>query len=187
MHMPLLRPQWTADDLDSLPEDGNRYEIIDGELFVTPAPVLRHQYAVGELFALFRDYLRTERVGYAIVAPADVRFSTRNSVQPDVFVLPLLEDKRPESFGAVGRLLLAAEVLSPGTARSDRVKKRTLYREQNVPEYWIVDLDARTFERTTPDDPRPEVLAETINWHPQGASRPLVIDLVSYFAGVLEG
>ena len=77
-------------------------------------------------------------------------------------------------------------MLSPETARADRVKKRTLYREQNVPQYWIVDLDARTFERSTPEDARLEILADEITWHPEGATAPLVIDLASYFAAVLQ-
>ena len=182
----MVKRQWTADDLLSLPDDGSRYEIIDGELFMTPAPAWRHQDAVGELFALLRDYVRREGVGHAIAAPADVMFSTRSTVQPDVFVVPLVGGRRPEKFDDAGRLILAAEVLSPGTARADRVKKRTLYREQNVPQYWIVDLDARTFERSTPEDARLEILADEITWHPEGATAPLVIDLASYFAAVLH-
>jgi Uma2 family endonuclease len=77
-------------------------------------------------------------------------------------------------------------VLSPSTARADRVKKRALYRVEGVDEYWIVDLDARTIERSTPIDARIEVLAQTIEWMPQGASGPLAIDVPSYFQGVLD-
>ena len=186
MYMPMVKRQWTADDLMSLPDDGNRYEIIDGDLFMTPAPAWRHQDAVGELFVLLREYVRREGVGHAVVAPADVLFSTHNVVQPDVFVVPLVYGRRPERFDDAGRLILAVEVLSAGTARADRVKKRTLYREQNVPEYWIVDLDARTFERSTPEDARPEILVDELTWNPEGAGAPLVIDLASYFATVLQ-
>ena len=186
VYMPMVKRQWTADDLMSLPDDGNRYEIIDGDLFMTPAPAWRHQDAVGELFVLLREYVRREGVGHAVVAPADVLFSTHNVVQPDVFVVPLVDGRRPEQFDDAGRLILAVEVLSAGTARADRVKKRTLYREQNVPEYWIVDLDARTFERSTPEDARPEILVDELTWNPEGAGAPLVIDLASYFATVLQ-
>src|SRR4051812_32345936 len=89
MGMPSLRRQWTADDLDELPDDGNRYEVIDGELFVTPAPTWRHQDAVVELASQLRTYLKLERVGHALVSPADIRFSPKRAVQPDVFVTPL--------------------------------------------------------------------------------------------------
>jgi Uma2 family endonuclease len=84
-------------------------------------------------------------------------------------------------------LLLAAEVLSPSTARLDRVVKRALYRDEGVPDFWIVDLESRTFERSTPADARIDVLDERIEWMPAGASAPLVIDVGAYFAEVLEG
>lgn len=143
------------DDVHALPDDGNRYEVIDGELFVTPAPALRHQEAVGALYRELWAYLQRERVGHPFVAPADVIFSPQRAVQPDVLVVPLIAGKRPEKFSEVGRLLLAIEVLSPSTARADRVVKRRLFREEGVAEYWIVDLDSRTIERSTPDEARP--------------------------------
>lgn len=187
MHMPMLKRQWTVDDLQDLPDDGNRYEIIDGELFVTPAPSLRHQEAIARLYLILHDYLERERVGHVFFAPADVIFSPRRAVQPDLLVTPLVAGRRPERFEDVKRLLLAVEVLSPTTARADRVSKRKLYREEPVDEYWIVDLDARAIERSTPADPRVEVLAEALEWRPSGASEPLGIDLARYFSVVLDG
>jgi Uma2 family endonuclease len=120
-------------------------------------------------------------VGEVIFAPADIIFSSHRGVQPDVFVLPWAEGNRPKSFAEVGRLLLAAEVLSPSTARADRVTKRKLYREENVPEYWIVDLEAQVFERSTPRDERIEVVADRLEWQPEGASAPLIVDLQRFF------
>ena len=184
MHMPQLERQWTVDDVLALPDDGNRYELIDGELFVSPAPTLRHQDAVARLLRLLADYLEREPVGRAFISPADIIFSPRRLVQPDVFVAPIANG-RPTEWSDIRGLLVAAEVLSPSTARADRVAKRRLVREQGVPEYWIVDLDARTIERSTPGDARPEVLAERLEWLPEGAREPLVIDLGDYFAGVL--
>src|SRR5262249_25516251 len=162
MHMPTLRRHWTVDDLDDLPDDGQRYEVIDGELFVTPAPALDHQAAVGTLHRILAGYLERERIGYAFVALADVTFSPARAVQPDVFVVPLVNGRRPRKFADVKRLLLAVEVLSPSTARADRVVKRAMFRDEGVAEFWIVDLDSRTFERSVPDDPRVEVLDERI-------------------------
>src|SRR5438876_5953385 len=108
MSMPTLIRQWTVDDLQDLPDDGNRYEIIDGALFVTPAPSWSHQRAAFELCRILDDYLARQRLGAAYIAPADVTFSPRRLVQPDVFVVPLVGVKRPASFDAVRRLLLAA-------------------------------------------------------------------------------
>ena len=185
MPMPTLKRQWNAADLRDLPDNGNRYEIIAGELFVTPAPTWRHQEAVVQLVRLLADYLDEERVGQVLVAPADVVFSPQHSVQPDLFVVPLVNGRRPERFQDVGRLLLAIEVLSSSTARADRVEKRILYRERGVDEYWIVDLDAQTFERSIASDTHVIVSADTVAWSPPGAARALVIDLFAYFTRVL--
>ena len=187
MYMPTLKRQWTVDDLEDLPDDGNRYEVIDGELFVTPAPTWTHQGAVAALHLILAEYLVTNPVGFAVFAPADVVFSTVRGVQPDLFVVPFVNGRRPRRFEDVRRLLLAIEVLSPSTAHADRVLKRMLYREQSVEEYWIIDLDSRTVERSVPTDPRIEVLAESLEWRPPGSATSLTVDLPGYFRGVLEG
>lgn len=188
MSMPLADRIWTVEAVHALPDDGNRYEVIDGELFVTPAPSWTHQNAVMRLYRTLAAYLDREPYGHAMLAPADVAFSRARSVQPDLFVVPLVEGaRRPRHFDEVRRLLLIVEVLSPTTARADRVAKRVLFREEGVAEYWVVDLDARTVERSTPADPRVEIVADRLEWVVAGASTPLVIDLPSYFAEVLGG
>lgn len=187
MPMLALKRQWTVDDLEDLPDDGSRYEIIDGELFVTPAPSANHQEACVEIWLRLRTYLDQQRVGHSFMSPADVIFSPRRAVQPDVFVVPLVNGHRPAAWTEIKHLMVAVEVLSPSTARADRVAKRTLFREEGVDEYWIVDLDSRTIERSTPAEARPEILSERLEWSPEGASEPLVIDLPDYFARVLDG
>jgi len=187
MLMPAFRRQWTVDDLQDMPDDGQRYEVIDGELLVAPSPSYDHQTAVAFLQRRLAEYLERERVGYALLAAADVTFSPERLVQPDIFVVPFVNGRRPRSFGDVKRLLLAAEVLSPSTARQDRVVKRALYRDEGVPEFWIVDLDSRTFERSTPADARIDVLDARVEWQPEGATTPFVLDVAAYFAEVLDG
>jgi Uma2 family endonuclease len=186
MHMPVLKREWTADDLADLPDDGQRYEVIDGELFVTPSPSLPHQQAIAELYVLLREYLSRERIGNAYFAPADVIFSPIRAVQPDVLVLPLIDGRRPERYGDVGQLLLAVEVLSASTARADRVAKRKLFRDEGVAEYWVIDLDARTVERSTPADTRVDVLIDRLEWFPVGAQSAFAMDLDDYFKRVLD-
>jgi Uma2 family endonuclease len=188
MAMPTMRRDWTVEDLLDLPDDdGNRYEVLDGELLVTPAPTFPHQRAVQSLWRLLDDYLRTQPIGEAFGVAVDVVFTPRRAVQPDVLVLPFAaEGQRAQRFSDVGRLLLAAEVLSPSTAHADRVKKRRVYREEGVPEYWIVDLDARTVERSTPNDEHVEVLDAFIDWLPDGATAPLHIDIGAFFRAVLD-
>ena len=128
--------------------------------------------------------MRVQRLGLASLAPRDVDPEPDRSVQPDVFVVPPDEIERFRGGDPVERLLLAAEVLSPSSARADRVKKRALYQRNRVSEYWIVDPDARIVERWRPDDDRPDVLATRIDWLPVGASAPFTLDLVAYFAEV---
>jgi Uma2 family endonuclease len=185
MGMAQASGNWTADMVRALPDDGNRYEVVAGHLLVSPAPSWRHGDAVGELYALLRGYCRKHRVGHAKIAPQDVEFDQQNMVEPDLFVVPLVNGMKPLEWGAVRRLLLAVEVLSPGTARHDRFTKRTLYQAREVPEYWIVDPNTRMVERWRPGEDRPEMLAESLVWQPDAAQPPLAIDLPAYFAEVL--
>jgi Uma2 family endonuclease len=185
MAMPARHTEWTVEMVRALPDDGNRYEVIDGELFVTPAPSVPHQRTVRELTLLIAPYVRDHGVGEVIFAPADaVVYGPRKFVQPDLFVMPLLDGTPVRAWSEVGRLILAVEVLSPSTSRVDRGKKLELYRDKGVPEYWIVDTDARTIERWRLRDETPEILSESLEWQPERAAPPLVIDLVSFFGRV---
>ena len=182
MAMPAHPTEWTVDMVRALPEDGNRYEVIDGELFVTPAPSVFHQRAVLELALLVAPYLRAHRIGEAIISPADVLvYGPRKFVQPDLFVVPLVNGLPMRAWTEVGRLLLAVEVLSPSTRRTDRGRKRMLYREKAVPEYWIIDTDERTVERSRPNDLAIDTFADSLQWQPDADAPPLVIDLPGYF------
>jgi Uma2 family endonuclease len=106
--------------------------------------------------------------------------------EPDLFVARLLNGKRPRTSAGIRGLLLAVEVLSPSSVRADRIVKRAMYRDEAVDEYWVIDLDARVVERSTPSGPPVEVIAEVLRWHPPGAPVPLDIDLRQYFAEVLD-
>jgi Uma2 family endonuclease len=185
--MPNLKRRWTVADRDELPEDGNRYEVIDGELFVTPAPSLLHQLAITRLHRLIADYLDREPVGHAVVAPADIIFRPERVLQPDLFVLPLVAGRIPRQFSDVRRLLLTVEVVSPWSGHADRVDKRRVYREERVDEYWIVDLDSRIVERTTPAESRPEILDSHLEWLPEGATSAFTMNVAEYFEKVIDG
>ena len=94
--------------------------------------------------------------------------------------------RRPKTWRDISSLLLAVEVLSPTTARADRLRKRRIYQDEGVPEYWIVDLDARMIERWRPRDERPEILIDQLSWQPRTNAAPLAIGLEELFASVLE-
>ncbi len=179
---------WTAAMVRELPDDGKRYECIDGELLVTPSPRWKHQDAVGGLYRHLYDWLARHPIGKVTFSPADVELEPDTLVQPDVFVVPRdATGALPRDWHEIRGLLLAVEVLSPSTARYDRVVKRRFFARAGVPEYWIVDVDARLVERWTPADARPEILGEeaTLSWTPPGAAVPFTLPLGEYFAEVL--
>ncbi|MGH7668303.1 MAG: Uma2 family endonuclease [Gemmatimonadaceae bacterium] len=179
--------RWTVDRLRALPSDGRRYEIIDGELFVTPSPSVRHQGAVLALAARLRHYLAARRVGYVIIAPADVELSDDTVVEPDVFVVSLVEGRPPEDLKRVGVPLLVAEILFPSTERTDRGRKRELYQTRGVPDYWILNLEARVVEHWRPGASHAELATERIEWQPAADVAPFVLRLDEFWREVFEG
>jgi Uma2 family endonuclease len=179
------RKHWTAADLQTIPDDRNRYEIIDGELFVTPAPSPAHQLVSKRFFLAIHSYLEAHRIGEVIYAPADVELANDTVVEPDLFVVPPIDGKPPRSWQEADKLLLVIEILSPSTAQVDRTVKRRRYQREGIPEYWIVDGDARIVERWRPDDERPEVITDRIEWKPAIEIAPLIIDLPKLFVAAL--
>ncbi|MDD9207544.1 Uma2 family endonuclease [Georgenia sp. 10Sc9-8] len=132
--MPREAREWTVEDLDQLPDDGLQYELLDGLLLVTPAPVPVHQRAIGNLYVLLREACPP---GFEVLlAPLDWRPDPRTSLQPDLLVVRN-DDVGPTNITAP--LSLAVEVLSPSTRRKDSVLKRSKYEECGVSAYWIVD------------------------------------------------
>ncbi|MFN8572050.1 MAG: Uma2 family endonuclease [Gemmatimonadaceae bacterium] len=174
---------WTLEMVHALPDDGNRYELIDGELFVTPAPTRRHQRAVSKLARLLEDF--AEQQGLEVLfAPLGVPIAG-GEVQPDIVVCPMVRGPQIPDVVDIAQLVLAVEVLSPGTKHRDRQAKRHLYQSNGVPEYWIVDLDARVVERWRPNDVAAEVLTTSFEWQPV-AGVTLGIDVTAYFHRVLD-
>jgi Uma2 family endonuclease len=170
---------WTADMARRLPEDGNRYEVVYGELLVTPAPRLWHQELVRRLVVALAKYLEAHPLGLVLTSPADISWGADVLVQPDVFVVPL-EQARTLEWSAIRDLLLVAEVLSPSTPRHDRFTKRRRYQEAGVPLYWIVDGDERQVEVWTPGDAFPRIERDQLLWQPEGGS-PFTLSLQELF------
>lgn len=185
MAMPAMPAhRWTADDVRALPDEpGKRFECVDGELLVSPSPRLPHQSAVGFLYEQLAVHARAHGVGAVFMAPGDIELDRFTLVQPDVFVLPLVHGRRPRTAEEIGQPLLFIEVLSPSTARYDRVVKRGRYQRAAI-EYWIVDLEARLVERWLPDADRPFIHTDSVSWAPAGAP-PCALDLPSLFVDAL--
>ena len=134
------------DDYCLLPNDGKRYEIIDGELFVTPSPNFLHQSIVTNLTYYLSAFLKDHPLGRIIVSPFDVVFSQFDVVEPDLLYVSkgrssVLTDKNVQ-----GSPDLVVEVLSPSTAKIDRTTKLKLYARFGVEEYWIIDHEGPVAE-----------------------------------------
>ena len=182
----LRKSDWTVGDVHALPDDGNRYEIIDGVLYVTPSPLLPHQRLLSRLHLRLMTYV--DELGFEVLAsPSDIVFSDDTLVQPDLFVFPKVDGRAAARFSDIECLTLVVEVLSKSTARRDRSIKRRLYQRQGIPEYWVVDTRAFVIERWRPDPVVAEVVTEQLVWQPVAERAPLVIDLSGLFRGIAGG
>ncbi len=136
----------TYDQYCLLPEDGKQHELIDGELFVTPAPTPRHQRILGELFSRLLAHAKANALGEVYVAPVDIVLDKHTVVQPDVLFIS------QGRLGIVGEKAIAeapdlvVEILSPSTFYKDLRRKMAAYSQFGVQEYWIVDPETRTME-----------------------------------------
>jgi Uma2 family endonuclease len=171
---------WTAEMVRALPEDGKRYETVHGELLVTPAPRTWHQELVGRLFIALRAYLERERVGHALMSPADISWGPDSLVQPDLFVVAL-EEARSLDWKQMRHLLLVAEVLSPSTRRQDRFTKRRHYQENGVSLCWLIDPEQESVETWTPEGTLPVLERQALRWNPAGATEAFVLALEELF------
>ena len=162
--------RYTYEDYLSIPEDSSRrFEIVDGQLFVTPAPRFRHQQVVGNLFRILSDLAVGHELGEVVTGSVTVRLHDEGVVEPDViFVgagrLGIVDPER----GVDGPPDLVVEVLSPSNRDYDRIAKRKQYMECEVPELWIADADERTVEVWRPGADQPEVVWDAVEWSVAG-------------------
>jgi len=138
---------WTYQDYLDLPDDGKRYEIIEGVLYVSNAPNSEHQSVVGEIFAQLHYFVRTNQLGKVLMAPFEVHLSEQSRpVQPDILFVKAERWPQEKVQFFEGAPDLIVEVLSPSNMRTDRVIKFTAYEQAGVVEYWLVNPLMRTVE-----------------------------------------
>lgn len=174
---------WTPEMVWALPEDGNRYEIFDGVLVVTPSPGLPHHEAQARLFVALRQYAEREPAVFVAASPADIRLGECTMVQPDLYVVPR-EVARGDFPFPLERVVLAIEVLSPSHRRRDLEVKRAIYARAGVPLYWVVDHKAQGVHVFAPDEGPGVLVRDTLTWHPPGAALPFTIPVPELFAPI---
>jgi Uma2 family endonuclease len=182
MVMAALVPRYTAAEVRRFPDDRLRYEVIRGELFVTPAPGTPHQRAVIEIAAKLHAYLAGTGLGEVLPGPFEVQFGRDTAVQPDAIVILAPQRGRLSRKRLTGPPALAVEIVSFSSKRTDRLQKRQLYQDEGVGEYWIVDLDQRQVERWRPGDTAAEILTARLVWQPVRGVPPFELDLTLLFA-----
>jgi Uma2 family endonuclease len=169
--------RWTLQELHSLPDDGNKYELVRGELFVTPPPTYDHETIAARLAQILTPYVAAHGLGLVYRPRAVLRFEG-SEVEPDLMVRTVAPgadwDRAPVP-------ILVVEVLSPSTRRRDREQKRELYLDAGVIEYWMVDPESRSV--TVVRAGRPDrVETEALNWSPVDADAPLMIEVAGLFS-----
>lgn len=144
---------WTYEDWRNLPEDGSRYEVIDGNLFMSPPPSVGHQKASNSLAYLLTDYVYKHNLGHIFTAPVGVQLPNQPvPLQPDIVFIANRNEKIISSQYIEGVPDLVVEILSPSNWPYDRNEKFLTYQQAGVPEYWIVDYREKTVERFTLDE-----------------------------------
>lgn len=138
-------PRFTYEDYKLMPED-KRYEVIEGDLLMTPAPNVPHQKTLGRLYRKLAAFVEEEGLGDVLLAPTDVILSSENVIQPDLLFVSQERLSVIDRDGVHAAPDLVVEILSPSTAVRDQVVKRKLYAKYGVREYWVVNPESRSVE-----------------------------------------
>ncbi|MGH7704142.1 MAG: Uma2 family endonuclease [Gemmatimonadales bacterium] len=179
--MPLPVPRYTVDQVRGFPPDGQRYELLDGVLLVTPAPRNLHQVVVGHLFA--RLYQAVVPPGLArVVSVGELEIGDHTLLNPDILVYPA-SYQVDTAWKDIRHWWLAVEVLSPSSERYDRDFKRPAYQAIGVEEFWLVDPDGKTVEVWDGGEGAPRIERERIVWRPAGSATPIEIELRRIWEG----
>jgi Uma2 family endonuclease len=177
--MPTTVPRYRVDDLASFPDDGNRYELVDGILLVTPGPARAHQLVVARLVSALTEYL-APRSRQMVLCPGVVRVPPQDEMQPDVLVEP--PDRRGDlPWTAVSGWWPAVEVSGRGSRVYDRDTKGPAYLALGVREYWRADLDDRVVYVSTPGGPAEVRHADRLVWQPPELAAPLLLEVAEVF------
>lgn len=147
--MSVITVRYAYSDYLALPDNGKRHEIIEGELFMTPAPGVFHQIILSNVEEILRKFVRTNNLGIVLVAPTDVILSDQDIVQPDLLFIASSRRSIITEKNINGAPDLIVEILSERTRVVDQKQKRQLYEKYGVKEYWMIDVEEKTVEILT--------------------------------------
>ncbi len=179
MSMATATKKWTLEEIHSLPDDGNKYELVRGELFVTRPPTDFHETVAAKLARILDPYVATQGLGYVYRPRAVLRFEG-SEVEPDLMVRQSQGDPDAD-WDRAPLPILIVEIFSGSTRLRDQNQKRELYTDAGVAEYWMVDPERRKITAVRRDQPD-TVAAGKLVWSPPGASESLTVDVPGLFA-----
>jgi Uma2 family endonuclease len=179
--MPLRVPTYTTDDLRAFPKDGQRYELVQGALLVTPAPSSLHQVVIARLFGELQRYLPEAGPAW-VVSPGEIEVKPRILMDPDILVYPA-SFSIGTAWTKITGWWLAVEVYSPSSRIYDHDFKRPAYLVLGVREVWMVDPNERSVSISRMDAAE-SIVRDHFVWHPPEQSEPFRLDLARLFAGM---
>jgi Uma2 family endonuclease len=178
--------RWTREDVALLVEERDgyspRYELVDGELLVTPGPNGRHQRIALELAVLLREYVIREQLGEVRLGPGEIDLDGESRFEPDIFIVAAVDGRRAPANDPVTSPVLICDVLSPGSARHDRITKRRAFQRHAIREYWVVDGNSEAIEVWRPGDERAALIDGALTWMPAGCAEPFTLNVKAFFA-----
>jgi Uma2 family endonuclease len=181
MGMPLRVPTYTTDDVRAFPRDGQRYELVQGTLLVTPAPSNLHQVVITRLFEALRRYLPEASPAW-VVSPGEIEVNPHILMDPDILVYPA-SFAIGTAWTAISDWWLAVEVYGPSSRVYDHDFKRPAYLALGVREVWMVDPDKRSISISRMGAVE-LIIRDELSWHPPGQSEPFRLDLARLFSGM---
>jgi Uma2 family endonuclease len=181
MAMPasVVVPTYTIEDLEHFPDDGNRYELLDGVLLVTPAPLPPHEVVIGRLFGSIAGYIQPSGLAHAVSHGA-VEIVPKTHLEPDILVFPS-NQPLDRKWAEIRDWWLAVEVFSESSRIYDRDFKRNAYLAMGVAEVWLVDWWDRAVYVSRKGGRTDERQQERLPWHPHNMPNPLHLDLSRVF------
>lgn len=182
MAMPLTVPTYTIEDLERFPDDGNRYELLDGVLLVTPAPLPPHQFVISRIQAALMGYVQAPGRAY-VVGPGAVEIAPKTHLEPDILVVPS-DQPLNRKWSAIRDWWLAVEVFSESSVVYDRDFKRNAYLAMGVAEVWLVDWWEGVVYVSRPGGPTDVPHIASLIWHPPAMEHPLELELAGVFKGL---
>ena len=176
--MPTKTKMWSLEELHTLPDDGNKYELVHGALFVTPPPTVDHEEIEARLNRILVPFVAANALGYVYHPRAVIRFRG-SEVEPDLMVR--LPHPNPEAGWEASPVpLLVVEIISPGTRRRDHEQKKAFYLEAGVAEYWIVDPEGSNITVVRPGN-NDRVEEDRVEWRPPGREAVLTVSIDEVF------